>query len=63
MFIIGDKNKIWEKMKAEEERISKQKKEFETKKLLKKSDVRMTIYPAFDNFFEQNYNYKMKTDG
>lgn len=34
MFILGDKNKILEQMKAEEERQSKEKKELETKKLI-----------------------------
>lgn len=40
-------------MKAEEVRISKIKKENETKKFIQNSDVKMTIYPAYDNFFKK----------
>lgn len=44
---------ILDKMKAEEVRKNKIKKENETKKLIKSSDVKMTIYPAYDNFFKK----------
>ena len=40
-------------MRAQEDRINKLKKETEAKKLIKNSDVRMTIYPAYDNFFKR----------
>jgi hypothetical protein len=53
LFITGDKAKIWEQMKAEEERVSKMRKEQQTRKLMQNSDIKMTIYPAFDKFFEQ----------
>lgn len=54
-YIIGDKQKILQQMRAEEERLTKERVEEETKKLMKKSDVRMTIYPHYDNFFQKNW--------
>ncbi len=47
--------KLLDQMKTQEIRINQEKKELETKKLIKKSDVRMTIYPSYDNFFKNNY--------
>ncbi|CAD8097170.1 unnamed protein product [Paramecium sonneborni] len=50
---VLQKNETLDKVKEEGDRQQKLKKETETKKLIKNSDVRMTIYPAYDNFFKK----------